>query len=217
VNGLWKPKQNVRVWDRFLPPSLFFRNKWGNSKDVVETEDRVAVLCELASAEQADLVYKGFTVRFGMVERCLQTTHAPHGKSKVVTAHQALLRTDPHGHLDIAWFQPVPGKRRTRRDAVGRLLFRLPIACAEGNMERVAMDMVLGVVSMCRDKDSNPSTRSYDAKFWALDRAAEESMVVCMKLSVDQLLKSCERADMGKTKQSPGHKRVRRNGASGSR
>jgi hypothetical protein len=143
MNGLWKPKENTRRVDRFLPPLLWDRVNWKNRREVLEDEDVLAIPYPVeVQNSNKKRPRAGVEVWFAIVERCTREQ----GKA-VVNCH-CLWATDPGGRLHVKFFEPVWEGNSPKRDTSGRRLFTLPLRSDQGFNHVIECANVLTAVAM---------------------------------------------------------------------
>jgi hypothetical protein len=132
LNGLYKPKENTRRGDRFIPPALLEQQCYADDTNLIEDEDYIAVA--LPSTWQG--ARRSLELRYCMVERCVRTVTKKPQRCHVLRAD------DPQGLLTVRFFEAHT------RDASRRLRLSLPVVSERGYNAQVKCTDVVGSVRL---------------------------------------------------------------------
>ena len=171
MNGLWKPKENTRRIDRFLPPMLWDRVEWKSSGGVLEDEDILALLIKVDNK---------YVLRFGQVEKCYRKV------SKAVVNCHCLWVDDPHGYVMVRLFETLPDKKGGvslyAKGALKGRKFTLPIKSKHALLAIECRNVLAAVAMMLPVKDvttvGGAQVESYE-DFWVLP---EEDYTVALDM-----------------------------------
>jgi hypothetical protein len=142
-NGIYKPKQNTRTGDRFLP-NLTNRDEWEDDEDVVEDEDYLALMhkSQEKSGPTRKRKQEKAEVRYAIVERCKRLP------ARAFQNVHVLRVDDPVGRVNVRFMEVVRNNGRPTRTDNKQLMLYLPIISPHGLNTKVECKDIIGVVEM---------------------------------------------------------------------